>query len=142
MRPALNKNTTSTITSIVLCASASVKDEIYITTPKLQNLCETLTTRTVASTHTMYEFWLKVLESTVALQTASDQPNHVMWLVFSLQILLDLGPDQSSTRPIPTQPNYPHADQKNERCGKNEIAGHFNVDAKVNLIDNLNANQM
>ena len=77
----------------------------------------------------------------MALQTASDQPNHVMRLVFSLQILLDLGPDQSATRPIPTQPNYLHAEQK-MRCGKNEIAGHFNVDAKVNLNVNLNANQM
>ena len=65
-----------------------------------------------------------------------------MRLVFSLQILLDLGPDQSATRPIPTQPKYVHTEQKNERCGKNEIAGPFNVDAKVNLNVNLNANQM
>ena len=99
------------LSSIFLSASASVKDEIYITTPKLYNSCETITTRTVASTRTM-----EVFESTVALQTASDQSNHVMRLVFSLQILLDLRPDQSST--IPTQPNYLHAEQKNERWEK------------------------
>ena len=126
------------LSSIFLSASASVKDEIYITTPKLYNSCETITTRTVASTRTM-----EVFESTVALQTASDQSNHVMRLVFSLQILLDLGPDQSATRPIPIPTNQSTCMlSKNMRGAKNEIAGHFNVDAKVNLNVNLNANQM
>ena len=66
-----------------------------------------------------------------------------MRLVFSLQILLDLGPDQSATRPIPIPTNQSTCMlSKNMRGGKNEIAGHFNVDAKVNLNVNLNANQM
>ena len=66
----------------------------------------------------------------MALQTVSDQPHHEMRLVFSLQILLDLGPDQSATRPIPIPTNQSTCMlSKNMRGGKNEIAGLF----KVNL---------